>query len=265
MDEPRYLEAARRGADFCLTRMMKEGRLLHAYGRGEAKLPAYLDDHAFLASGCLALFESTGDSRWLREATRLSQLMAEHFWDPSGGGFFFTANEHVAPIARTKDPWYQVLPSGNSVAAGILLRLSTLSGDKAWREKAEKTILAFQGSYARQPRGFAEMLCALDFATVASQEIVIAGPPEDPATKALLAEVRRRFLPDAMVLSFDPMSEDGRVLAKSMPILEGRGLLKGKPVAYVCSGGVCQWPVMEPGNLGKILDNPATREKTPAK
>ncbi len=109
------------------------------------------------------------------------------------------------------------------------------------------------------------MLCALDFATVASQEIVIAGPPEDPATKALLAEVRRRFLPDAMVLSFDPMSEDGRVLAKSMPILEGRGLLKGKPVAYVCSGGVCQWPVMEPGNLGKILDNPATREKTPAK
>ncbi len=241
LDEPRYLDAARKAADFCLTRMMKDGRLLHAYGRGEARLPAYLDDHAFLAAGCLALFEATGEGRWLAEAKGLAELMAAHFLDKADGGFFFTADDHEALIARTKHPGDNALPSGNSVAAMALLRLSVLTGEARWRGMAEGTLKAFSGLYSQHPRGFAEMLCALDFATAEPQEIVVTGTKA--SRRPLLAGLRTRFLPDAVIVPFNPDAGTAEGMVKAVPLLEGKGLVGGLPAAYICSGGVCRKPV----------------------
>jgi uncharacterized protein YyaL (SSP411 family) len=252
LDEPGYLDAARKAADFCLGRMMKDGRLLHTYGRGEAKLPAYLDDHAFLAAGCLALFEATGEGRWLMEARGLAELMAGHFWDQLAGGFFFTADDHEVLIARTKHPGDNALPSGNSVAAMALLRLSVLTGEPRWREMAEGTLKAFSGRYAQQPRGFAEMLCALDSAMADSMEIVVTGTQS--TRQPLMAEIRKRFLPDAVILPFDPEAGTAAGMAKAVPLLAGKHVIGGRSAAYVCSGGACQRPVTEAAELARLLE-----------
>lgn len=252
LDEPRYLDAALKAAGFCLAHMKRDGRLLHTWGRGEARLMAYLDDYAFLAAGCLALLEATGQGRWLMEALDLSETLAQRFADPAGGGFFFTADDHETLIARGKHPGDNALPSGNSVAAEVFLRLAVLTGDAAWRGRAEGILKGFAAYYGRHPRGFAEMLAALDMATAEPVEIVVTGDRE--ARGPLLREVRRRFLPAAVVLPFDPASPAAVGMAKAVPMLANRGLVDGKPAAYVCRGGACLAPVTDPAALGRLLD-----------
>jgi len=235
LDEPRYLAAARRAVSFCLSRR-KDGRLMHAEGVG-----GFLDDHAFLASGCLSLLEATGEGRWLTEAGTLATEMEKSFRDASDGAFFFTPDGHEKLPARSKHPGDNALPSGNSVAASVLLKLGALTGEKRWRDLGEGTLKAFSAFYGRQPRGFAEMLCALDFATSETVEIVVVGAPG--SRKPLLDALRNRFLPNALILPVDPAAPLG------IPLAEGRGLVDGKPAAYVCRAGTCRVPVTEPSQL----------------
>ncbi len=247
LDEPRWLDAARKAAAFCLGRKGPDGRLLHAEGIG-----AFLDDHAFLASGCLALFEATGEGRWLMEATVLAEEMEKRFHDQDGGGaFFFTAADHEKLPVRSKHPGDNALPSGNSVAAMVLLRLAALTGEGRWRALGEKTLSAFAPFYARQPRGFAEMLCGLDFAMAEPMEIVVTGTKE--SRKPLLDVLRGRFLPNALILPFDPEGKAAAGMVKAAPLLEGKALVGGKPAAYVCRGGTCQAPVTSPDGLSALL------------
>src|SRR6185312_536055 len=124
-EEPKYVDAAGRAADFALRKLRSsEGRLLHAYSGGKAKLNAYLDDYAFLVDGLIALHQATGEARWLQAAEELTATQIEQFWDAEEGGFFFTSNDHEELLARSKDPADSVTPSGNAVTAGNLVYLS---------------------------------------------------------------------------------------------------------------------------------------------
>ncbi|MHC4861286.1 MAG: thioredoxin domain-containing protein, partial [Planctomycetota bacterium] len=93
LDEPRYTEAARKAADFLLTTMVSDGRLLHRYRGGQASILAFLDDHAFLTLGLLDLYEATFEERWLAEAKRLAGETIRLFWDESAGGFLFSGKD----------------------------------------------------------------------------------------------------------------------------------------------------------------------------
>src|SRR5262249_35212666 len=128
LKEPAYIEAAERAGDFVLQHLRKsDGRLLHVYcsassGPGEARLNAYLDDHAYLVRGLLCLHDATSQPKWLGEARALSERMVELYQDTEHGGFFYTSNDHEKLFARAKDQQDSALPSGNSVAATDLVR-----------------------------------------------------------------------------------------------------------------------------------------------
>jgi hypothetical protein len=163
LEEPRYLDAARRAADFCLTTLRPEGRLLRRYAKGEAAITAYLDDHAFLADGLLDLYDATEEDRWLREARALADVMLERFWDPEDGGFFYTASDHEALIAATKDLFDGALPSANGVAARMLTRLGNLPEGTRYADKARQMLNAYHGLLVRAPQGTQTLiLAALD-------------------------------------------------------------------------------------------------------
>jgi uncharacterized protein YyaL (SSP411 family) len=162
-----YVNAAIRAAEFVLGRLRsREGRLFRTYGAqpgkpGEARLNAYLDDYAYLVHGLLCLHDATGDSKWLDEARRLTDTMIEFHADKDHGGFFYTSNDHEKLFARAKDQYDSVQPSGNSAAAGNLVRLWIKTRDDRYRAFAEKSFKAFAGPMKAYPTHLTAMAEAL--------------------------------------------------------------------------------------------------------
>jgi hypothetical protein len=158
-----YRAAAEKAADFLLSKMRTaEGRLLRTYRNGQAKLPAYLEDYACLAHGLLRLHKATGDATRLSQAKALTDRMIADFNDPKLGGFYYTAGDHESLLARSKDPFDNAVPSGNSVAIRVLVALGVATGDRQYLDLAEKALNAFSGSLARTPAGSPLMLLGLD-------------------------------------------------------------------------------------------------------
>jgi uncharacterized protein YyaL (SSP411 family) len=163
LKDDRYRRGAERAADFLL-RVLRtpEGRLLRTFRAGKAKLPAYLEDYAFLAHGLLRLHAATGDEGRLKQARDLADRMLADFADDANGGFFFTADGHETLLARLKDPYDDALPSGNSVAIGVLLELARATGEPGYREAAGKALDAFSFSLQQAPTGMPWMLTGLE-------------------------------------------------------------------------------------------------------
>lgn len=160
--DERYRRAAERAAEFVLTRMRRDGRLLVTFRVGEARLNAYLDDYAFMAAGLLQLHAATGEARWLEEAKGLIDTLNRHFWDEAGGGYFFTSHDHEALIARAKTMQDSAIPSGNAVAALALAWLAQRTGDADARRRAERIVAASTAQVEQYPAAFATMLIALE-------------------------------------------------------------------------------------------------------
>ena len=161
LNEPKYVNAAQRAANFILDTMRKNARLVHRYRQGEAKLNAYLDDYAFLADGLLELYEATDDKRWLNEAKALVEVLFEHYQDKEGA-FFHTADDHEKLLLRTKEPYDRAIPSGNGVAAVVLVRLGRITGDQKYLEQARRLLSFFLGFMEQAPSGTATMMLAVD-------------------------------------------------------------------------------------------------------
>jgi uncharacterized protein YyaL (SSP411 family) len=158
-----YLTTADKALMFILTNMRDEkGRLLRTWRTGKAKLPAYLDDYAFLVEAMLEMHIVTRDDKWLTAARRLTDDQIRMFHDEAGGGFFFTSHDHEKLLSRTKNAWDSVLPSGNGVSIRNLIRLSSLTGDPAYRQHAEKTLELFAPQMKRNPRGTSNLALALN-------------------------------------------------------------------------------------------------------
>jgi uncharacterized protein YyaL (SSP411 family) len=247
LDRADALDAAVQAADFILTKMSQpDGRLYRSYKDAQARFNAYLEDYAAFIRSLIALYEATFDLRWLGEAARLTQVIFAQFHDPAGG-FFQTGVDHEQLVARRKDFIDNATPSGNSLAAEALLRLAVLLDKPAYRDEAGRILLMMKDAMARQPTGFGRLLGVLDAYLAPSQEIAIVGRRDDPATQALLAEVRRRFLPHTTVALKEPEQET------MLPLLQGRTLVEGKPAAYVCENYACKLPVTSVEALEKIL------------
>ena len=249
LDRADYTEAARRNADFVLTKLQKDGFLLRTYKDGVAKFNAYLEDYAFLIEGLVTSYETGGEFRWLKEAITLSDRMIDEFWDEEGGGFFFTGKSHEELIVRSKDYFDNATPSGNSVAAGALLKLAILTNNQRYREVGQAVLNAVADQVRRYPSGFGYALSAMDFLLSSPKEIALVGKDQNDL-KPLLEEVWRKYLPNKVVAP-DPV-EDAETSA-AIPLLENRPLIDGKATAYVCQNYTCQQPVTDPAALSDQL------------
>jgi len=244
-----YLDAARACADFLLRELRTDdGRLLRTWKAGRARLAGYLEDHAFLLQALLTLYEATFEPRCLAEARALADVTIAHFADDERGGFFTTADDHEQLVARRKDMEDTPIPSGNSAMAFGLLRLTRLTGEAAYEDRARGTIALLHPIAARHPLAFAHLLQAVDFLLADDvREVAIVG---DPAAAApLVRTVRAAFRP-RIVLAGGPGGSDGA----DVPLLAGRGLVDGHAAAYVCERFACQAPVTEPAALAALLD-----------
>ena len=251
-DEPRYVAAARRAADFALTHLRDpEGRLFKRWRAGEAAFMGTLEDYAFLAWGLIELYEASFEPRDLAAALELTQSMRAHFADAERGGFFTAADDGEELLFRHKEVYDGALPSGNSVAAWNLLRLARLTGSTELEEDARRTLSAF-GSAARMPSAHTLYLLALDCALGPSFEVVIAGDPAAADTRAMLRAFQGRFAPNLVLLLRPP--GDAPAIAELAPFTLDQTSRGGKATAYVCRNYACRAPTTDVAQALANLD-----------
>jgi uncharacterized protein YyaL (SSP411 family) len=241
LERPEYLDAARACGHFLLDELRDgDRRLLRSWKEGQAKLNAYLEDHAFLLEALITLYESSFEPEWFAAARELADSLIERFADEENGGFFETSSDHEQLVARRKDLEDHPIPAGNSSAAYALLRLAALTGEHEYERRAASVLRLLHELAPRHPQAFGHLLQALDFHLARTREVAIVGEE----TGELERVVRSRFRPHLVLAGRAP---DG------VPLLQGREPVDGRAAAYVCENFACQMPVTEPGELERLL------------
>ncbi|MCI0409211.1 MAG: thioredoxin domain-containing protein, partial [Acidobacteria bacterium] len=252
LEEPRYLEAARKSARFVLhTLRAPDGGLLRTWRRGSARLDACLDDYVFMAAACLDLYESDFDPVWVTEARALMDRTLENFWDKEDGGFFFTPAGQKDLALRSKTGYDGAIPAGNSVAALVLFRLARLTGEESYADRAIAILRAYREPLEQMPAAFSALLWALDLYLDTVKEVALVGRGAAEATQDFLRLVRQRFVPNRVVAfsSEEAVAE----MAKTVPLLAGKVALGGKPTAYLCEHFRCKTPTTDAEMFEKML------------
>lgn len=242
LDQRDYLAAATRAAEFLLGALRRpDGRLLHSWRQGDARLDAYLDDYSYLIHALVTLYESTFAESWLDEALRLTEIVLEHFPDATDGGFFYTADDHEALITRTKELYDSSVPSSNAMMATALVRLGKLTGRHDLHDTARTTIESASRVLQMAPEAASQLLVAIDLWQGPTWEIALTGRADDPATQESLTALYRAFIPRYVVAFRDEAS--GQPCSAALdPLFEGRPA-SIQPTAYVCQDFACQTPV----------------------
>ena len=245
-DRPDWIDLASAAFDFVRDRMMRpDGRLSHAWREGKAAHPATVDDYANLSRASLALLEATGDDRFLQAAGQWLAVLDRHYWDAASGGYFFAADDTTDVITRAKTASDSATPAGNGTMVGVLARLHLITGNDAYRERAEKIVTTFSGELQRN---FFPLGALLNSSELLARGLQVVIRAERDDASALLRAVHGVSLPN-LVLSVVPPSAS---LPKGHPA-EGKDLVRGGPAAYVCEGPVCSLPLTEPEALAEDL------------
>jgi hypothetical protein len=252
-------ERAERAASFVCDRLWdgKSGTLVRRWREGEAGIAGQLDDYAYLALGLTDLYQATHDPEWLNRAAAVTDAMVARFWDDADGAFFESPAGDERIKVRMKDGFDGAEMAGNSIAALDLQLLGTLLDRRDWQEKARRTFDHYARRLATGAASMPQMLVAMELAEATPRHIVIAGRPEDPATRAMVAEFDRRFLPHDVLLLADG-GKGQRALGKLAPFVAPLTPQGGKPTAYVCVDFACRLPTTRREAFAAQLDERAS-------
>jgi uncharacterized protein len=238
LNKPEYENAARKAADFILSRMRDDnGQLFHRFRDGELAVAAQAADYAFMIHGLLSLYQTTYDLTFAEDAKKLQEKMIECFWDEKNGGFFTTPAGSTELPVRPKELYDGAIPSANSVALFNLVFLSRLTGDPQWENRVWAQIRAFAGTVKSQPQAFTYFLSGLAFALDPGQEIIIAGEPQATDTRKLLSALNLNFTPNKVAVVKSDTNADR--LAKFAGYTDGLQIIEGRATAHVCRNGSC--------------------------
>ena len=246
----RYLRVAQRSADFLLSRLRTEDRRLwHVWKAGETKVMGFLEDYTHLIEGLLALYQTDFDPRWYRAARGLANEVLAHFVAEPGGGsavaFYDTADDGPDLVLRPQETQDNAVPSGNSMAATVLLKLARLNGEREYEEVAQESLAAMAPLMGQYPLGFGQWLVALDAALAVPEEVAVIGEPGAVATRDLVEVAQKGFTSHRLLAA--GTGEVPKLLAQ-------REQVDGKVTAFVCRASTCHPPVTDVEALRLQLD-----------
>ena len=249
LNNPEYTEAAQKSVNFMQKYLRDDnGKLFKRYRLGKSGLSPHIDDYSFMVWGLLDLYENTFEVEHLETAIELTKIMIEDFSDSTGG--FYIGSKHAEKLmVRSKDSYDGALPSGNSVAAMNLFRLSKITGDIYWEKLAEKTLRAFTGQAEKSPSGFSHMLTAFIFNLKFPKELVIVAEKNNSEIRDFINSVQNVYSPNKVIIL--KTRSTSNKLNKLAPWLKNHEMINNKPTFYLCENFSCKQPTT---NIDTILN-----------
>jgi uncharacterized protein YyaL (SSP411 family) len=245
-----YVSFARGAADFISEYLIDpSGRLLHRYRDGNPSISGNLDDYSFYIQALLDLYETNFSVNYLDNAKYMLDLTIQDFWDEEAGGFFFSSRDNNKLIANQKEIYDGAIPSGNSVMILNLIRLSKITANTDYEEKAAKINRAFSKIISRSPSAFSQSLTGFDFAFGPSMEIVISSNEYDHYAGLMVEEIRKHYIPSKIVL----LKTAANDLQKIAPYISGQNPVNGKTAVYLCKNFSCKSPIIDYKKIGEAL------------
>ncbi len=252
-DDSEHAKLAEKALNFIFNKMRRsDGRLLHRFRDGQAAILGNLNDYSFMIWGCLEMYETSFDARYIKIALELNQDLLVHFWDEKYGGFYFTPNDGEELLFRQKEIYDGAIPSGNSVSMLNLLRLNRITGNPEFEEKALQIGRAFSSQVKRIPSAHAQLMVALDFAIGPSFEIVISGDSRAEDTKEMIRILRNEFMPNKIVI-LNPTEQEFPEIFQYVDYIKNQKSIGGKTTAYVCSNFACKTPTTDLNKMIELL------------
>jgi uncharacterized protein len=246
-----YQTAAAANGEFLVTSMMDGAYLKHTWKDGKAKIEGFLDDYALVIDGLVNLHLATFLGKWLKQAIQMTKIMVDEFWDESHGMWFDTSKRHPSLFIRPSSSYDNAVPSGASAATLALLKIARLTGKADLERIATRSLQGVTEVITRYPLGFCNWLCAVDFYTSISQEIVIIGHRQnDSNTQELMRILSGFWLPNKVAVAFDPSDP---IPITGLPLLEGKTMINGQPTIYICENYSCDKPISSPNVLRSRL------------
>lgn len=239
-----FVAAAERAAAFVGSAMIDESGLKHVHAGGSSRVPGFLDDHAFFGRACLDVFEVRPQPGLLRTAVWCADRLLAEFAGEDGG-FWFTGSRGENLVARTCDLHDGAVPAGNSVAAELMLRLWSLTGEERYRRAGQGVVDRFLADALRNPYGSAHLLAVAERSRRGWRTVAVVGEPD--ARERLSDAARDVYDPASTVIAFDS-DEDWLPAA-----LRGKAAPPAGARAYVCEAATCSAPVGEPAELVRLL------------
>lgn len=244
-----YLVAAERAGDFILENLMTDdARLWRTYKNGKTKINAYLEDYANVIDAFLELYQSTFMDKWFTAARNLADSVLKHF-SAEDTGFYDTSDDHEKLIVRPRQLQDNATPSGNTMMAKQLIRLSAYTGDSRYDEAARGALKPLIPAMQQYPQAFGEAINAADMLIRGVKEVAIVGNPTQQGTKDLLAEVRQTYRP-TVITALSRAAVDGE---HTIALLNYRTMRNGEPTVYVCQNFMCQMPVTTAEAMRNLL------------
>lgn len=251
LNEANYNTSAEKAIRFIYSNMIRnDGRLLARYRDGDAAIPAYLDDYAFLVCGLIELYESTYNPDYLQKAVDLNNKMLDLFWDSKNGGLYLNGHDSEQLISRPKEIYDGATPSGNSVAALNFLRLARLTGMHELETRAQELLKAFGKSISSYPPGYTFSLIAFMFLQASTKEVIVVEGKDQVKTGDLLAVLKEGYNPFTVSMFY---SDKFTEIKSVIPFIANYTSVDGLPAAYVCENFACSYPVTEAGQLREML------------
>ena len=249
LDSARFMEVAISLGEFLVREMMTpEFQTCRSWKDGRRIGMGFLEDYACLADGFLALYQATFDERWFAQALGLTRSIVAGF-GREGGGFYDTSAQHESLVVRPRSLQDSPTPSGNSLAATVLLKMSALTGEGSYWDRAVETLRYAAPPAARAPSVFGQWLCAQYLMDAGITEVALVVDLRGPAAATMTSALAKAYLPT--VVSAARATGD----VSSMAILDGREVPEEVgAAAWVCRGQVCSAAITDPATLLRRLE-----------
>jgi uncharacterized protein YyaL (SSP411 family) len=248
-----WVSAAVKAFDFIVKALGDGDKLVHSWRAGKRGHAAFADDYAHMTRAALALWEATGEKRFLEQAKRWVHVLNENFWDEFAGGYYTTAHSQDPLFVRARSIFDQTQPSANGVMVSVLSRLHMATADPAYADRGNKLIQGFAGEVTRAFISSGTFLNGIEFHAT-NLEIVVMGAVDNPKTLELIAAVQGRSLPNKLLVVVPP----GEKLPEGHPARD-KPMFNGNPTAYIVQRGIVAAPVNNPVALSQMLQLPQQR------
>jgi uncharacterized protein len=247
LGEKKYIDTAKRCADFIWSQQWRDGKLHRIYKDSQSNIVGCLEDYAYLLEALATLYETSLQNEWIVKASQLADAMIEEFWDEGESGFFLSGKSGEQLVSKLKNPADEAMPSANAIASMALLKLGRLTGNKIYTEKSEETMKAFQAFMEDSPAAFTGLLATLSASSFSPTEAIFAGPKEDPVFAEMWKVLHTDYRPNKVII----WNEKGE---SSLPLAEGK--TSSEPTVYLCQKGTCHPPVNTSKALDRLLERP---------